>query len=107
MLDPAITVAILAFIAFAIPIVGGLWRIFSVRESLSATIKDNRHRIEMLEQHITHLHDQQELAINGTKELVQHVRDRSARSEEKLGSRITDLEGFLARTTGFIIRDRG
>jgi uncharacterized protein YoxC len=107
MTDASSTFAILAFIAFAIPIVGALWKLFAVRESLQSAIKSNVHRIELLEQHIEHLHDQQQLAINGTKELVQHVRDRSARAEEKLAYRITDLEGYLTKTTEFSVRDRG
>lgn len=106
MIDPGVTVAILAFIAFSIPIVGGLWRLFSVREGLNSTILENRHRIELLEQRILHLYDQQELSIAAIREIVQNLQDRSTRSEEKLSHRIDMMEGFLARTTGFVIRDR-
>jgi F0F1-type ATP synthase membrane subunit b/b' len=105
--DTAVTLAILGFIAFAIPVVGALWRIFSVREALQFQISDALHRIELLDQRLIHLHEQQELALNGLKEVAQHVRDRSARAEEKLAERITSLERYLDKTTDFNPRDRG
>ncbi|HEY9631022.1 MAG TPA: hypothetical protein V6C84_27340 [Coleofasciculaceae cyanobacterium] len=105
-MDAAITLAILTFIAFAIPVVGALWRIFSVRESLQTAITNNSHRIALLEQKIEHLVDQQELAINGIRETAQHVRTRSAQAEEKLAERLYSIERFLDKTTEFSPRTR-
>ena len=122
--DATITIGILAFIAFAIPVVGAMWRIFSVREALQTAIANNSHRLDLLERDIkhlidqqieavnavrrdiSHLHDQQELAINGTREVAQHVRDRSARAEEKLSDRIVALERYLDKTTDFSPRNK-
>lgn len=105
-MDAAVTLAILVFIAFVIPVVGALWRIFSVRESLQTAIANNSHRLDLLEQKIEHLVDQQELAINGIKEVVQHVRSRSATAEEKLADRIYAIERFLDKTTEFSPRTK-
>lgn len=98
--------AILAFIAFSIPIIGSLWRIFSVREKLTIEIGKNSHRLDLLEQHSNHLYDQQILALNGIKEIAQHARDRSAKQEEILGSRLLDVERFLEKSTTFSPRSK-
>lgn len=95
------TFAALAFIAFAIPIVGSLWKLFGIREQLQLSIVDNRHRIELIEQKADHLVDQQVLALNGIKETVQHVRDRSLHSEAALDVRLSDVEHFIEKTTPF------
>jgi hypothetical protein len=100
-MNPDLTVGILAFIAFAVPIVGALWRIFSIREALQAAIANNAHRLDLIEQELGHLRDQQELAINGIREVSQHVRDRSQRNEEKLSDRLLDIEAFLEKSTPF------
>lgn len=106
-MEPALTgTAILAFVAFSIPIIGSLWRIFSIREKLTIEIGKCVHRLDLLEQHSNHLYDQQILALNGIKELAQHARDRSARQEELLGSRLLDLERFLEKSTEFTPRDK-
>lgn len=98
--------AILGFIVFAIPIVGALWKLFVVREQLQTQILSNAHRIAMLEQKIDHLVDQQELFLNGLKESVQHVRERSKHAEENLHYRLEDLEGYVEKTTNFTKRRR-
>jgi hypothetical protein len=105
-MDSAITLAILAFIAFAIPVVGALWRIFSVREALQTAIAHNSHRLDLLEQKIEHLVDQQGLAINGIKENLQHVRARSAQAEKELADRLNTVERFLDKTTEFSPRGK-
>lgn len=93
--------AILAFIAFSIPIIGSLWRIFSIREKLSSETAKLAHRLDMLEQRENHIHDEQILIMNGIKELAQHARDRSAEQEKLLASRILDIERFLEKSTAF------
>jgi hypothetical protein len=93
--------AILGFIAFAIPIVGALWKLFSVREELQTKILGNQHRLDLLDQRIEHLVDQQKLFLNGIQERVQHTRDRSKHAEEALDLRLSDLEGFVEKTTAF------
>ena len=106
MVDPTVTPAILAFIAFSIPIVGALWKLFAVRESLNAAIKQNLHRIEMMEQHVLHTHDKLELSLSSMREQAAHALERGARGEEKLLDRIYDLECYLTKTTDFNPRDR-
>jgi hypothetical protein len=105
--SPELVVAILAFVAFSIPLISALWKLFAVREQLAARITSNSHRLELLEQRLEHLIDAQALTLNGMKELVQHVRDRSARAEEKLGDRLADTEQFLEKTTAFARRHTG
>lgn len=99
--------AVFGAIAFSIPIFGALWKIFTVREQLQVSITANSHRLEMMERDIGHLADQQALALNGIKELVQHVRSRSQHSEEALDRRLDDVEKYLAKSTSFEPRNQG
>ncbi|NJR63776.1 MAG: hypothetical protein HC769_36430 [Cyanobacteria bacterium CRU_2_1] len=106
-MNAEIVLAILAFIAFTIPIVGSLWRIFSIREKLNLEISELRHNIALNDERIKNLIEQQELAINGLKEVVAHVRTRTQIEEEKLSNRVADIEGFLAKSAGFAKRNHG
>lgn len=99
------TVAILAFIAFAIPIVGALWKIFTVREKLAFDIQRNVHRLDLVEQRMEGLLDQHTLAFNGVKEIAEHTRSRSQGEEEKLKKRVTDIERYLEKYTEFTVRN--
>ena len=92
--------------AALLPIIAALWKIFAVREQLQSSITENRHRLELIEREINHLADQQSLALNGIKELVQHVRSRSQHSEEGLDRRLDDVEKFLAKSTAFEPRNQ-
>lgn len=121
-LSGEIVFAILSFIAFSIPIVGSLWKIFSVRESLSRDIEKTNdritlmekdianegkawgYRLKLFEKHAENLSDKLGLGIHQTKELVNHVRERSKKEEESLNSRLADVEGFLEKTTEFTKR---
>ena len=107
MTDPSVVVAVLGLIVFAIPIVGALWNIFAVRETLSARINDNKHELELLGQHLQHLHDQQELVVKGLQEVAQHTRTRSQHAEERLADRLSSIEGHLSRTSEFRARGKG
>lgn len=101
------TFAALGFIAFCIPIIAALWRLFGIREQLQANILANRHQIELLKKDAEHLIDQQELALNGIKEQIKHVRDRSLHFEEGLDARLADLEQFIEKSTSFERRKKG
>lgn len=117
-----VSFAILSFIAFSIPIVGSLWKIFSIRESLSRDIEKTNDRITLLEKdinnegkvwayrlklfekHAENLTDKLSLGIHQTRELVNHVRERSKKAEQNLDLRVSDIEGFLEKTSDFARR---
>jgi hypothetical protein len=101
-----VLVAILGFIGLSIPIVGALWKIFAVREQLQTQILSNGHRLALLEQKIDHLVDQQELFLNGLRENLEHVRERSRHAEENLHYRLEDLEGYIEKSPSFTKRRR-
>lgn len=105
--NPEFYAAVLGFVVFSIPIIGALWKIFNVRSELQAEILANRHRVELLEQNVEHLIDQQTLALNNLKEMAQHTRSRSQHAEQLLDARLSDLEGFVEKTTAFTKRSRG
>lgn len=105
-MNAEVTIAILTFIAFSIPIVGALWRLFSVREKLAFDIKESAFKLELLEQKIAALTEQQLLALNGIKELVGHIRTRTRVEEEKLDARLGDVESWMEKNTDFVKRQR-
>lgn len=107
MANPELVLAILGFVTFSIPIIAAMSRLFGIREQLQANILANRHQIELLKKDTDHLIDQQELALNGIKEQIQHVRDRSLHSEALLDSRLSDLEQFIEKSTTFERRKKG
>lgn len=100
-MKPDITVGILEFIAYSTPIVAALWAVFSIRSKLQLEIKDNAHRLDLVESHFENLADKHLLAFNGLREVAEHVRTRSAREEEKLDERVIDVECYLEKTTSF------
>jgi IS4 transposase len=100
-MNAEVTIAVLQFIVFSLPIVGALWAVFSVRSKLQSDIKDNAHRLDLVESHFENMADKHLLAFNGLRELVEHVRSRSTREEEKLDDRLSDLECYLEKTTAF------
>jgi hypothetical protein len=103
-MNPEFTVAILAFVAFSIPVIGALWKIFSVRERLASDIRQVICRIELLEQKLEALVDRQTLAFNGLKEITEHTRSRSQTQEQKLNDRLNDVERYLEKHTEFQCR---
>lgn len=107
MANAEIYLGILGFIALTLPILAALWKTFTVREALQVQITQNQHRIEMMEAEGRHLIDNQQHFLNGITERVQHVRDRSKHAEEALDLRLSDLEGFVEKTTAFTRRKRG
>jgi hypothetical protein len=105
-MNPEFTVAILVFITFSIPIVGALWRLFSIREKLSTDIKELGFKLALLDHKLESLIDQQELALNGMKEIVSHIRTRTQTEDKKLSDRLTDVENWLSKNTEFNCRQR-
>jgi len=95
------TVAILAFVAFSIPIVGALWKIFAIRESLQSRIQENAHRIDLIDAHFQNFNDQHITSFRGLQELTEHIRQRTQSQDGKLNDRILDMECFLEKTTPF------
>jgi N-acetyl-anhydromuramyl-L-alanine amidase AmpD len=100
-MNPEVTIAILAFIAFSIPIVGALWKIFAVRERLQTQIQTVNHRVDLIETHFESFNTQHLASYNGLKELAGHIRARSTEQETKLNDRLVDIECFLEKTTTF------
>lgn len=100
-MNPEVTIAILTFIAFSIPIVGGLWRVFSVREKLQTQFLNLSHRLDLIESNIENLTDKQTLTLNGLREVIEHVRLRSQTEEKQLSNRLLDVEGWLEKNTEF------
>ena len=116
-MNAEVTVAVIVLIGLSIPIIGALWKIFTIKEalsvrisfvesSLSASIKDNAHRLDIAELKMENVQDVQITATNGTKELVEHVRSRTQKECNDINLRLEGVEGFLEKHTKFIRRKR-
>lgn len=95
------TIAFIVLFSTMVPIISSLWKVFSIRESLSNDILACRHRIELLEHESNSAREIQASFLRGIQERLQHVRDRSSNSEEKLARRLEDLESYVEKTTAF------
>lgn len=107
---------ILGFILFAIPIVTALWKVFSILHGIEDRVElkiqdierrlvNLAHQSELRESELEHLNDTLELAVNGVKELVTHVRSRTQADCDRLNGRISQLEKYLTKTTDFQSRE--
>ena len=52
-----------------------------------------------------HLNDKLTLSLNGTKELVNHLRTRTKIESDRLDDRLRQLEQFLVKTTNYQPRE--
>lgn len=113
---PETQAQITAFIVYSIPLVVALWKVFQIlqgiEDRLEKTIRDVEKRLidldyqsELKNQKLEALNDKLVLAVNGTKELVNHVRSRTQVDATKLANRIDQVERFLSKTTTFESRE--
>lgn len=115
-MSPEIQSQIIGFILFAITMIGALWKVFSILNGIEDRVElkiqdierrliNLAHQSELRESELEHLNDRLELAVNGVKELVTHVRARTQADCDKLSNRIAQLEKFLTKTTDFQSRE--
>ncbi|MBW4465232.1 MAG: hypothetical protein KME07_07300 [Pegethrix bostrychoides GSE-TBD4-15B] len=107
---------ILAFIVYSIPLIVALWKIFSWLESIQDSLEqqirevdrrllESEHRATLKSSQIEALNDKVALAVNGVKELVNHLRTRTKNDDEHLHQRLAQVERYLSKTTDFQSRD--
>lgn len=114
--SPEIQSQILAFIAFSIPLILAIWKIFSLFQGVEDKLNDQIRDVDRKLQKLAHLaqlrqaqmdslNDKLVLSVNGTKELVEHVRTRTKAEHDRLDERICQIERFLTKTTPFQPRE--
>jgi hypothetical protein len=96
---------LLALLAAMAALVGSLWKAFEQLAVLRERIKENLHRIELLQQAMEFARDELKLGLRGISEVADHVRARTREDNKDLTDRVSDLERFLAKTTEFEVRD--
>lgn len=115
-MDFQVKAQILAFIIYSLPLVAALWKIFAwldeIQDRLENQIRevDQRlteldHRSQLRNAQIEALNERIALAVNGTKELVQHTRQRTRAEHDELEHRLNQLERYIVKTTDFQARD--
>lgn len=103
---------IIGFLVYSIPLVVALWKIFAWLESIQDRLEhqirdvdrrltDLDHRSELRSREIEALNDKVALAVNGVKELVNHLRARTKADDDAIAARLRSLEGFIAKTTDY------
>lgn len=102
----------LSLLIAIIAVITALWKLFTllrgIEDRLNKSILEIDHRLSELEHRsamrnaeLEHIDDKLELGINGTKELVQHVRSRTQTDCDRLSDRIRQIENYLTKTTDF------
>ena len=100
-MSPIFIKEFLTFVAFSIPIILVLWKIFAVREKVYDQLQTLEHRYHILETRLIHLEDKFDLTTNGLRELIEHKSIRFISTGDRSVGRIEDMEEFLAKTTQF------
>lgn len=114
--SPEVQGQILGFIIFSIPLIVALWKVFALLQGIEDRLEnqirqterqlsDLAHQSQLRSTQMEALNDRLALAINGTKELVSHVRLRTQTDANKLSDRLGQLERFLSKTTDFEPRE--
>jgi len=103
---------ILAFIALLLPLVGALWKLFNllkgiedhlekqIRE-LDRRLSDLSHQSQLRSFELEALNDKVVSAVHGTKELVDHLRERTKTESDSLAGRMSQAERFLTKIADY------
>ena len=92
---------LLVFVAFMIPLIVALFKVFEVRERVYDAIQALEHRVAILQSRVENLEDKIDLGLNGTRELIEHKTVRQSNTLDRHTDRLEDIEQFLAKTTDF------
>lgn len=115
-MNPEIQSQILGFIVFAIPLIVALWKVFALLKGIEDRLDDQIHQVDrrleslahqsqLRASQMEHLNDKLTLSLNGTKELVNHLRTRTKIESDRLDDRLRQLEQFLVKTTNYQPRE--
>ena len=92
---------LLVFVAFMIPLIVALFKVFEVRERVYDAIQTLEHRVNILQSRVENLEDKIDLGLNGMRELVEHKTIRLSNTTDRHVDRLEDIEQFLSKTTDF------
>ena len=92
---------LLVFVAFMIPLIVALFKVFEVRERVYDAIQTLEHRVNILQSRVENLEDKIDLGLNGTRELIEHKTIRQSNTLDRHTDRLEDIEQFLAKSTEF------
>ena len=102
--DPKLLRDFLIIVAFALPLLAAIWKIFQVREKVYDSIQTLQHRQEILDARLDAIQDQLLLGLTGNKELIEHKAARFLGNSDRFDDRIEDIEQFLVKTTPYVKR---
>lgn len=116
MTTPEIQAQIIGFIILALPLIAALWKFFSLLQGIEIRlnaaidrverqINDLEHRADLKDLNIDRLNDQLTLGINGTKELVNHLRTRTREDDDQIRARLAQVERYLVKETSYESRE--
>ena len=107
---------VFAFILILIPIVASLWKVFSLIHGIEKRLDDAiervdrrvgelEHRSDMRSVQMEALNDRLALGLNGTKELVTHLRVRTKGDNDRLLEKLAQMERYLVKETSYQSRE--
>lgn len=116
MTAPEIQAQIVGFILLALPLIAALWKFFQLLQGIEKRLDeavdkvDRRvgeleHLAAMRELRVEALNDRLMLGINGTKELVNHLRTRTKADDDRLESKLAQIERYLVKETNYQSRE--
>ena len=116
MTAPEIQAQIVGFILLALPLIAALWKFFNLLQGIEKRLDDAVDRVDrrvgelehlaaMRELKVEALNDRLMLGINGTKELVNHLRTRTKADDDQLRSKLDQIERYLVKETNYQSRE--
>lgn len=107
---------IFAFLLLLIPLVATLWKVFSLLAGIEKRLDDAIERVDQRVSQLEHradlrsvqleaLNDRLALGLNGTKELVTHLRARTKADDDRLLAKLAQIERYLVKETTYQSRE--
>lgn len=94
-------------LAFSLPLVTLLWRVFSLTSELRMQIAENRNSLVILTNKVDHLDERWDSATHQTLEKFNHFSNRFRGEVNVLSSQVREVQNYLSKTTDFEVRSQG
>lgn len=116
MTNSEIQTQIIGFILIALPLIAALWKFFQLLQGIEQRLDEAIERVDRRVSELEHradirsvqmegLNDRLALGLNGTKELVTHLRVRTKADNDRLLEKMAQIERYLVKETTYQSRE--
>lgn len=91
-------------IAFALPLVSMLWRVFGLVAEIRLQLAEIRNQVLILSNQSEHLDDRWESVTAQTNQKFDHFSNRLRGEVAQMQTEVRELQNYLSKTTSFEVR---